>query len=65
MDGNKVTYDSTVDGLPDPQAEGFSELVGSEFKVILDTDFKVKDVEGRDELLNKLKAANPQRVLAA
>ncbi len=62
--GSKITYDSLAGapgGAANPLSEFFKQLVGSEFKVVLDTKtLKVTKVEGRDEFLKKLVAANPQ-----
>jgi len=60
--GNTIAYDSTADGTANnPLADYFKALVGSEFTVELDTkELKVTKVEGREEFLKKLIAANPQ-----
>jgi hypothetical protein len=58
--GSKIAYDST-----DPKAEKgalgdfMQALVGTEFRVTLDRNYTVEKVEGREELLKKLTAANP------
>jgi len=59
----KISYDSTAgkDAGANPLGEFFKALVGSEFKITLNTkDMKVSKVEGRDEFLKKLVNANPQ-----
>jgi hypothetical protein len=60
--GSKISYDSTKESTQNnPLADFFKALVGSKFTITLDTkDLKVTDVEGRDEFLKKLVAANPQ-----
>jgi len=59
----KIQYDSTSgkDAANNPLGEFFKALVGSEFKITLNTkDMKVTKVEGREDFLKKLVAANPQ-----
>jgi hypothetical protein len=59
----KISYDSTSnkDAANNPLGEFFKALVGSEFKITLNTkDMKVTKVEGREEFLKKLVNANPQ-----
>lgn len=59
--GNPITFDSTnPTSSSTALAEFFKALVGSEFKLTLDKDFKVTKVEGRDEFLKKLTQANQQ-----
>jgi hypothetical protein len=66
--GSKIAYDSTATNpnnaaanAQNPLSEFFKQLVGSEFKVTLDTKtLKVTKVEGRQEFLDKLVKANPQ-----
>ena len=60
--GNKIAYDSTKEGVANnPLADYFKALKGSEFTLVLDTKtMKVDKVEGRDDFLRKLIAANPQ-----
>jgi uncharacterized protein DUF6263 len=65
--GSKINYDSTAAANPNnapsqnPLSEFFKQLVGSEFKVTLNTkDLKVTKVEGRQEFLDKLVKANQQ-----
>ncbi len=59
--GQKISYDSTkADQQANPLGEFFKALVGSEFTITLNTkDMKVTKVDGRDEFLKKLNAANP------
>jgi hypothetical protein len=63
--GSQIKYDSTSASAPNnasnPLSEFFKALVGSEFKLTLNTkDYSVSNVEGRDALLKKLVTANPQ-----
>jgi hypothetical protein len=60
--GSKISYDSTKDTTANnPLGDFFKALVGSKFTLDLDlADLKVTKVEGRDEFLKKLVAANPQ-----
>jgi len=60
--GSKISYDSTKESTANnPLGEFFKALVGSKFAVTLDTKkMQVTKVEGRDEFLKKLVAANPQ-----
>jgi len=60
--GSKISYDSTKDTTANnPLGDFFKALVGSTFTLELDlSDLKVTKVEGRDEFLKKLVAANPQ-----
>ncbi|NBO91984.1 MAG: hypothetical protein EBV06_06680 [Planctomycetia bacterium] len=60
--GNKISYDSTKEATANnPLADYFKSLVGSKFTVELDTkDMKITKMEGRDDFLRKLVAANPQ-----
>jgi RNA polymerase sigma factor (sigma-70 family) len=61
--GNKIRYDSTRKGSAEtPLAEFYKNLVGSEFTVTLNKGFRVGKIEGRDHLIKKLTAANPQLV---
>jgi RNA polymerase sigma factor (sigma-70 family) len=58
--GNKVEYDSTREAAAaNPLSDFFKQLVGSEFKVTLNEEYKVHKVEGREEFLKKTAAANP------
>lgn len=60
--GNKINYDSTKEATANnPLADYFKSLVGSKFTIELDLkDMKVTKMDGRDEFLRKLVAANPQ-----
>jgi hypothetical protein len=59
--GNPITFDSTNPTTSNNAlAEFFKALVGSEFKLTLDKDFKVTKVEGREDFLKKLTSANQQ-----
>jgi phage tail tube protein FII len=59
--GQKVSYNSTADSATNSAlAEFFKALVGSEFTLTLDSNFKVTKVEGRDEFVKKLATANQQ-----
>jgi len=59
----KISYDSTKGGgeANNPLADFFKALVGSEFKITLNTkDMTVTKLEGRQEFVDKLTKANPQ-----
>ncbi|HEY8505514.1 MAG TPA: DUF6263 family protein [Gemmataceae bacterium] len=58
--GNPISYDSTAagGGANSALAEFFRSLVGAEFTLTLDENFKVVNVEGRDAFLKKLTQAN-------
>jgi hypothetical protein len=60
--GSKISYDSTKENTANnPLGDFFKALVGSEFRVVLDPKtLKVSKIEGREEFLKKLIAANPQ-----
>src|SRR5262249_29851923 len=60
--GSKISYDSTKDTTANnPLGDFFKALVGSTFTLELDlADLKVTKIEGRDDFLKKLVAANPQ-----
>jgi len=60
--GSKISYDSVKDAAANnPLGDFFKALVGSKFIVTLNTrTLKVENVEGRDEFVKKLVAANPQ-----
>jgi len=60
--GSKISYDSTKETTSNnPLGEFFKALVGAEFTLTLDTKtWKVTKVEGREEFVKKLVAANPQ-----
>lgn len=60
--GQPIEYDSTKEGQQTSTAlsEFFKQLVGSEFTLTVDKNFKVTKIEGRDAFLKKLTGANPQ-----
>ena len=60
--GSKIEYDSTKEGggTANPLSDFFKQLVGSEFKLTMGPDMKVKDISGRTEFIKKLATANPQ-----
>ncbi len=64
--GSKISYDSTAATANNaqttsPLSEFFKQLVGSEFKLTLDTKkLEVSKVEGQKEFVDKLVKANPQ-----
>jgi hypothetical protein len=60
--GQPIEYDSRKEGGQTSTAlsEFFKQLVGSEFTLTVDKDFKVTKIEGRDAFLKKLTGANPQ-----
>jgi hypothetical protein len=60
--GSKIEYDSTKEAgaTANPLSDFFKQLVGSEFKLTIGPDMKVKDISGRNEFVKKLAAANPQ-----
>jgi hypothetical protein len=60
--GNKINYDSTKPdaGASNTLADFFKALIGSEFKLTISPDMKVLKVEGRDDVIKKLGAQNPQ-----
>jgi Family of unknown function (DUF6263) len=59
--GQPVVYDSTKEGGgSQPLTEFFRALVGTEFKIVLSPEMKVVRVEGRDDFVKKLVAANEQ-----
>jgi hypothetical protein len=60
--GSKIAYDSTKDTTANnPLGDFFKALVGSKFTVTLNTkDYKVTDIEGREDFIKKLTTANPQ-----
>ncbi len=59
--GSKISYDSTKEATANnPLGDFFKALVESKFTITLDTrDLKVTEMQGRDEFLKKLVAANP------
>jgi Family of unknown function (DUF6263) len=61
--GQPIEYDSTTTkegGTSSALGDFFKALVKSEFRLTLDKDFKVTKIEGREEFVKKLTAANPQ-----
>jgi len=65
LGGSKITYDSTKTDAPNNAlGDFFKALVGSEFKLTVnmpkDKQATVTKVEGRDDFLKKLTAANQQ-----
>jgi hypothetical protein len=59
--GTTIEYDSRSESKSaNPLADFFKALIGSKFKLTLSKDYKVTKVEGRDDFLKKLIAANPQ-----
>jgi hypothetical protein len=59
--GQKISFDSTnPTAANNALAEFFKALVGSSFKLTVDKNMKVTKVEGRDEFIKKLGAANAQ-----
>jgi hypothetical protein len=61
--GQPIEYDSTTTkegGTSSALGDFFKALVKSEFRLTLDKDFKVIKIEGREEFVKKLTAANPQ-----
>jgi hypothetical protein len=63
--GSKINYDSTATGAAagaqNPLSDFFKQLIGTEFKLTLDTKkLEVTEVKGQKEFLDKLVKANPQ-----
>ncbi len=59
--GTKITYDSTKSSnANNPLSDFFKALVDAEFVMTFNKDFKVTKISGREELVKKLTAANPQ-----
>ena len=59
--GQPIEYDSTKEGQTSSAlGDFFKALVGSEFTLTLNKDFKVTKIEGRDDFVKKLGQANPQ-----
>lgn len=57
--GNPIKFDSSNPGTVNTAlGEFFKQLIGTEFKITVDKDFKVTKFEGRDEFLKKLGQAN-------
>ncbi|HVS38768.1 MAG TPA: DUF6263 family protein [Gemmataceae bacterium] len=60
LGGNKISYDSTkADNAKNALSDFFGGIVGAEFKVRLDEESKVQNVEGREEFIKKFSASNP------
>jgi hypothetical protein len=56
--GAPIQYDSTKPGNANsPLSDFFNALVGAEFRVVLDKDYRVQKIEGREEVVKKLKDA--------
>jgi hypothetical protein len=60
--GSKISYDSTKEASANnPLGDFFKALNGSKFTIDLDLkNYKVEKMEGREDFLKKLVAANPQ-----
>lgn len=59
--GQSISYDSTSPtSANNPLGEFFKALIGSEFTISLDKSKKVTKVEGREDFIKKLTAANAQ-----
>jgi hypothetical protein len=59
--GQPIEYDSTKEGQTSTAlSDFFKQLVGSEFTLTVNKDFKVTAIKGREEFLKKLTGANPQ-----
>src|SRR5262249_36035575 len=60
--GNKISYDSSAKdpATGNPLADFFKALIGSEFKLTISPQMKVTKIEGRDDFIKKLVAANQQ-----
>jgi len=59
--GKKVTYDSTRnDNESNRVSDFYKALVGSEFTLTLGPELKATKIEGREDFIKKLIAANPQ-----
>lgn len=63
--GNKINYDSTKEAVANnPLADYFKSLVGSKFEIEMEIEpgkgVKVTKMNGREEFVRKLVAANPQ-----
>ncbi len=58
--GQPIDYDSTKDQQTSSAlSDFFKQLVGTEFTLTVNKDFKVTKIEGRDAFLKKLTGANP------
>jgi hypothetical protein len=61
INNNAVSFDSTNPAAANNAlSEFFKQLVGAEFTITLDKNFKVSKVEGRDDFIRKLGSANAQ-----
>lgn len=61
LGNQELKYDSANPGAgTNPLSAFFKALVGSEFKLTISPDMKVKKAEGRDEFIKKLGGASPQ-----
>jgi hypothetical protein len=59
--GQPIEYDSTKEGQTSTAlSDFFKQLVGSEFTLKVNKDYKVTEIKGRDDFLKKLTNANPQ-----
>src|SRR5207302_3252943 len=59
--GQPIEYDSTKEQQTSTAlSDFFKQLVGSEFTLTVDKNFKVTKIEGRDNFLKKLTNQNPQ-----
>jgi RNA polymerase sigma factor (sigma-70 family) len=59
--GNKTQFDSTKEepGTPSPIADFYRALIGAQFRMTLDKDYRVSKIEGREEFARKLVIATP------
>jgi RNA polymerase sigma factor (sigma-70 family) len=58
LGGSKIEFDSTKDGHADNALSDFyNAVVGAEFEVTLDSANRVRQVDGRDEIVKKLAAS--------
>jgi hypothetical protein len=60
--GNRVNFDSARDtqNTGNALADFFKALIGSELTITLTPDLKIVQIEGREEFIKRLVAANPQ-----
>src|SRR5207249_1746544 len=56
----KIDYDSAATdvGASTPLTDFFKSLVGVEFTITFDKDFKITKIEGKEELIKKLSSQN-------
>src|SRR5207302_11266989 len=60
--GNTIEYDSTDPKQPpNPMAGFFRALLGLKLKLTISPKMEVVRIEGREEFINKLGQANPQK----